>query len=107
HGTSVLADPPVYLGDLIEARSDAGGVYRFQRVLERSGFSVHSYLVAREVADSGEMVDLAARIEKLGGQTERLFGGFFIFHLPPDAPFGLEEELNAVISRVPSRSTDE
>ena len=107
HGTPVLVDPPVYLGDLIAAPPDAGGVCHFQRVVERSGFSVSSFLIAREVAESHEIIELAEKIEGLGGQTERIFGGFIIVHLPPDAPMDPEEELNVVIARVRSRSADQ
>lgn len=107
HETPVLVDPPLYLGDLIEAPSDAGGVCHFRRVVERSGFFVTSFLIAREVAESWEIVKLAERIEALGGRTERIFGGLIVIHLPPDVPLDPEQELNALIRRVSSRSADQ
>jgi hypothetical protein len=107
HETPVLADPPVYLGDLIEAPPDAGGICQFQRVVERSGFLVSSFLIAREIAESREIIELAEKIEGLGGQTERIFGGFIILHLPPDAPMDAQAELNTVIARVRSRLADQ
>jgi hypothetical protein len=105
HETPVLADPPVYLGDTIEARPNAGGVYLFERVVKRSGYSVSSFLIPRDIADSREIVELAERIEGLGGQTERIFGGFLIIHLPPDAPIEAVAEIDAITLRVRSRST--
>jgi hypothetical protein len=100
HWTPVTADPPVYLGDLIEAQPGKEGVYRFQHVIKRSGFRVYERMLARKIAESPELAEFAAAIERLGGHVERILGGCFIVHLPADAPFDVEQELEAVIDNV-------
>lgn len=98
--TPVTADPPVYLGDVIEAKLDAEGGYRFQRVIERSGLRVHNWLIPRVVAESPELAEYCEEVLRQGGQWERILGGCLIVHLPVDAPLDVEKELRAVFDTV-------
>lgn len=105
--TPITADPPVYLGDVIEARADAEGGYRFQRVIERSGFRVHNWMIPRVVAESSELAEYCEEVLRQGGQWERIFGGCLIVHLPVDALFDVEKELEAVVETVYRRERSE
>ena len=98
--TPVTADPPVYLGDVVEAKLDSEGVYRFQRVIERSGLRVHNWLIPRVVAESPELAEYCEDVLRQGGQWERIFGGCLIVHLPADAPIDAEQEMERVWERV-------
>jgi hypothetical protein len=102
--TPVLADPPLYLGDVIEAQADERGVYQFQRVVERSSFQSHNWLLSRQVMKSEAMAVFKMVIEQSGGCWEQLFGGLLVVHLPADAPFEVERELDEVITQVRSQS---
>jgi hypothetical protein len=103
----ISADPSVYLGDVVEARADAEGSYRFQRVIERSGLKTLDRLLPREVAESGEMSEFCEAVEQRGGFWERVMGGCFFIHLPPDATLDAEKELGTVMERVRSRGSRE
>lgn len=85
--TPVLVEIEVSFGDIIEAEMQADGVLRFCRVATRSQWRHWDWLLSKNAVESAAFIALQQAIEEHGGAWERVFGGMFFIHLPPDTSF--------------------
>lgn len=94
--SSMLANPRVFYGDVIEINPTGQNSADFVRIVKRSGFIVSCRLVGQETVESTLFQGLLDKIMRLGGNYERAFGGVLIVHLPPSANFDVDEELQTI-----------
>jgi hypothetical protein len=79
--------------DIVEAVPAEAGRLRFVRVVQRSGWSTHSFILAREAIE-GEAVQAVLRaVLESGGYWEAIFGGCLFICLPPGSTFDPERAL--------------
>lgn len=91
--SSLLAEPRVFYGDVIEIAPTGDTSADFVRVAKRSGFRVFCRLIGKEIIKSPSLQTLLDRIMQLGGNWEKAFGGVLIVHLPASVEFNLDDEL--------------
>lgn len=94
--SSMLSEPRVFYGDVIEINPTGEGSADFVRVVRRSGFVVSCRVIGQKVVESPLFQGLLDKIMQLDGKYERAFGGVLIVHLPPSADFDIDEELQAI-----------
>jgi hypothetical protein len=92
--TPVLATEPVFAGDVIEVAPESDGTCRFLRVLDRAPLRHHSWVVPRGWAESVARRAYLGQVEAVGGTWELAFGGLLHVHIPADASFDAEAELD-------------
>jgi len=98
--SSLLADPRVFWGDVIEINPTGDKSADFVRVVKLSGFRVYCRIIRPETIESPLFQGFLETIMQLGGNWERAFGGVLMVHLPADTEFDLERELQT-LTRVP------
>ena len=87
-----LSESAAY-ADIIEAAPAEDGSLRFVRVVQPSGWSTHSFILAREAIE-GEAVQAVLReVLENGGYWEAMFGGCLFICLPPGSTFDPERAL--------------
>ena len=94
--SSLLADPRVFYGDVIEIKPTGKNSAEFARVVKRSGFRVSCRLIGQETIESPFFQALMDKIMQLGGNWERAFGGVLIVHLPTGVDFDLDRQLQTI-----------
>jgi hypothetical protein len=94
--SSLLADPQVFYGDVIELNPTGENSADFVRTVKRSGFLVSCRLVGQEIVESSLFQGLLDKVMQLGGNYERVFGGVLIVHLPADADLDVDGELQTI-----------
>jgi len=73
--------------DIVEAVPAEDGSLRFVRVVERSGWNTHCFVLSREAIE-GEAVQAVLRdVLQSGGYWEAVFGGCLFICLPPGSTF--------------------
>lgn len=97
--TPVFVDVEVSFGDIIEAEVQANGVLRFRRVAVRSPWHHWSWVLSKDTVESAPFQAFQQAIETYGGVWERVFGGVFFVHLPPDTDFDPDAALDQVIAQ--------
>jgi hypothetical protein len=103
--TPMFVDVEVSFGDIIEAEVQANGVLRFRRVAMRSPWRHWSWVLSKDTVESALFQAFQQAIEAHGGVWERVFGGVFFAHLPPDTDFDPEAALDQVIAQQTSERT--
>jgi hypothetical protein len=79
--------------DIVEAVPAEAGRLRFVRVVQPSGWSTHSFILAREAIE-GEAVQAVLReVLENSGYWEAIFGGCLFICLPPGSTFDPERAL--------------
>jgi hypothetical protein len=94
--SSLLADPRVFYGDVIEINPTGENSADFVRIVKRSGFLVSCSLVGQKITGYPSFQGLLDKIMQLGGNYERVFGGVLIVHLPASADFDVDKELQNI-----------
>ena len=94
--SSMLANPRVFYGDVIEINPTGENSADFVRIVKRSGFLVSCRLVGQKTVESPLFQGLLDKIMRLGGNYERAFGGVLIVHLPAAADFNIDKELQTL-----------
>jgi hypothetical protein len=97
--SSLVADPRVFYGDLIEINPTGDKSADFVRVVKRSGFRVSCRLIGQKTIESPLLQILLDKVMQFGGNWERAFGGVLIVHLPPSADFDVDGELQTIERR--------
>src|SRR5579864_1362120 len=92
--SSVLGEMKYH--DIIEAEPQADGVLRFLRVVTPSGLKTVSWLLPESRFASKSLLVLLDRVVAVGGNWERIFGGFLILHLPPIEESSILSAFNAL-----------
>jgi len=92
--TPLLATEPVFAGDVIEAVVQADGTSRFVRVLEYAPLRHYSWVVPRNWVESAARDAYVARVEAVGGTWEQSLGGLLHVHIPVEASFDADAELD-------------
>lgn len=105
--TPVLVEQEIYLGDIIEAEVRDDGVLRFRRLVVASPWHHWSWFLAQIVIESSDFDGFTAMIEEQGGKWERIFGGLFIVHLPPESALDPEAELQKVVDTVQAKKQND
>ena len=70
--------------DVVEAELQTGGTLRFIRLLTPSGLKTVSCFLSRSQIESPKLTAFLDKVVAVGGNWERLFGGFLILNLPPE-----------------------
>ena len=94
--SSMLSNPRVFYGDVIEINRTGEKSADFVRIVKRSGFLVSCRLVGQKTVESPLFQLLLDKIMQLGGNYERAFGGVLIAHLPASANFDVDGELQSI-----------
>ncbi|MBA2682166.1 MAG: DUF4265 domain-containing protein [Ktedonobacteraceae bacterium] len=97
--TPLLVDVEVAYGDIIEAELQANGVWRFCRVVTRSPWRHWDWILDKDFVESPAFLAWQQAIEAHGCVWERIFGGVFLVHLPPETDFDPELALEQIIAR--------
>jgi hypothetical protein len=95
--TPIVYVEDAYLGDEIAVTADAGGELRWAGVQRKSPMRAYSWMLSQSIAASREMAEFRDAVTAAGGRWEQTFGGTFIAHLPPDAPFDPETRFAQVV----------
>lgn len=95
--SSLLADPRVFYGDVIEINPTGDKSADFVKVVKRSGFRVSCRLIGQKTIESPLLQVLLDKIMRLGGNYERAFGGVLIVHLPAAIEFDIDGELQTIV----------
>jgi hypothetical protein len=91
--SSVLAEPSVFYGDIIEIIPTAQTAAVFQSIVRRSEFKVFDFIISPKIADSPQLQALLESIMQLGGNWERFFGGVLLVHLPRGVELDIDAKL--------------
>lgn len=94
--SSLLGEPRVFYGDVIEIKPTGEKSADFLRVARRSGLRVSSRMIGKDIIDSPLLRHLLDKIMQLGGNWERAFGGVLLIHLPESVELDLDAELQAI-----------
>lgn len=94
--SSMLTEPRVFYGDVIEINPTGENSADFVRIVKRSGFVVSCRVIGQKIAESSLLQGLLDEIMRLGGNYERAFGGVLIVHLPGAADFDVDKELQTI-----------
>jgi hypothetical protein len=94
--SSMLSEPRVFYGDVIEINPTGENSAVLVRMVKRSGFVVSCRLIGQKIVDSPLFQGLLDKIMRRGGNYERAFGGVLIVHLPPNADLDVDEELQNI-----------
>jgi hypothetical protein len=92
--TPLSATEPVFAGDVIEVASRPDGTFGFVRVFERAPLRHYSWVVPRGWAASVAHREYVAQVEAVGGTWEQVMGGLLHVHIPNEASFDAEAELD-------------
>lgn len=91
--TSLSSELELYYHDVIEAKAEPETPLRFLRIVSKSGLVTTSFVLPKGLAESEAVKKLLARIMDAGGNWERVFGGLFILHFPPDEAALFQQEI--------------
>lgn len=94
--SSMLTEPRVFYGDVIEINPTGENSADFVRIVKRSGFVVSCRVIGQKIVESSLLQGLLDEIMRLGGNYERAFGGVLIVHLPGAADFDVDKELQTI-----------
>jgi hypothetical protein len=83
--------------DIIETELLGDGTVRFLRVVTPSELKTESWIISQACAESPRLSTLLDRVMAVGGNWERIFGGFLIVHLPPAEYDVLIPEFNSLL----------
>ena len=92
--TPLLSPEPIHAGDVIEVALLEDGTHRFLRVVERPAVRHYSWVVPRGWLQSPDRHSYIAKVEAVGGTWEQELGGVLHVHIPTEAPFDAEAELD-------------
>jgi hypothetical protein len=95
--SSVLRE--VRYHDVVEAELQTDGIYRFLRVVTPSGLTTVSWVLSQALIESRAMADWLEKVEAVGGNWERVFGGLLIVHLPPAEHDAMMGEFNNLFNQ--------
>ena len=79
--------------DIVEAVPAEDGGLRFVRVVQPSGWSTHSFILAREAIEGEAVQTVLREVLENGGYWEAIFGGCLFICLPPGSNFNPERAL--------------
>ena len=94
--SSLLGEPRVFYGDVIEIKPTGEKSADFLRVVKRSGLQVSCSMIGKDIIDSPLLQQLLDKIMQLGGNWERAFGGVLLVHLPESVELDLDAELQTI-----------
>ena len=94
--SSLLGEPRVFYGDVIEIKPTGEKSADFLRVVKRSGLRVSCRMIGNDIINSPLLQHLLEKIMQLGGNWERAFGGVLLVHLPESVELDLDAELQAI-----------
>jgi len=92
--TPLSASEPVFAGDVIEIAARPDGRCRFVQVVERAPLRHYAWVVPRGWTESLEHREYLAQVEAVGGTWEQTMGGLLHVHIPIEASFDAEAELD-------------
>jgi len=94
--SSLLGEPRVFYGDVIEIKPTGEKSADFLRIVKRSGLRVSCRVIGKDIIDSPLLQHLLDQIMQLGGNWERAFGGVLLVHLPESVELDLDAALQAI-----------
>jgi hypothetical protein len=94
--SSLLAEPRVFYGDVIEIKPTGEKSADFLRIVKRSGLRVSCRVIGKDIIDSPLLQHVLEQIMQLGGNWERAFGGVLLVHLPESVELDLDAALQAI-----------
>jgi hypothetical protein len=97
--TPLFVEVDVSFGDIIKAEMQTNGVLRFCRVAEHSQWRHWNWILSKDTLESAPFQAFQQAIEAHNGIWERVLGGIFFAHLPPDADFDPDATLKQVIAQ--------
>jgi hypothetical protein len=95
--SSILGEASYH--DMIETEPQTDGSVRFLRVTTPSGLTTLSCVLSQNLLDSPAMSALLEKVMAVGGNWERIFGGFLILHVPPTERDHITAEFNNLFSQ--------
>jgi hypothetical protein len=94
--SSLMGEPRVFYGDVIEIKPTGEKSADFLRIVKRSGLRVSCRMMGRDIIDSPLLQHLLDQIVQLGGNWEGACGGVLLVHLPESVELDLDAELQAI-----------
>jgi len=79
--TSII-NPDLQLGTIAELLKTENGDYEIIKIVEKSKFIMHDWILSKQFIDSKEFDELKNLILNLDGTWEQIMNGIFIAHLP-------------------------
>ena len=86
--------------DIVELSPTPDGKYLFEKVLQKSGFDVGTFVLSRQVIESQDLKLLLDYIVSIEGNWEIVYGGVLFTHLPPESDLKIEDAIQ-LIARKP------
>src|SRR5260370_217956 len=102
---NICADVQVAFGCRLGVEAQVNGVLLFRRVAMRSPWRHCGWVLRKANVESAPFEAFQQAIEAHRGVWERVFGGVFFAHLPPDTDFDPEAALDQVIAQQTSERT--
>ncbi len=82
--------------DVFEAERSGEGRLRFLRIVEHSPFEMHSYVLSREIVETGEFESFIEAVVRDGGRWERMMGSILTLYLPKTSALNPREVIQAI-----------
>ena len=84
--------------DLIEVEPIDDTTVKFVKVCEPANWTVYTWAIPQNIAESQKLTDSLLRIEKRGGHWDRVFGGLLNVYISPDSAYDPTAEIEKAIS---------
>jgi hypothetical protein len=102
--TSVF-NPELQLGVKVELKLTETGDYEFVRIVEKSKYVMHDWILSKQFVNSKEFEELKTVILNFNGTWEQIMNGIFIAHLPENnyEKFIIELQRFKVLTKKPNK----
>jgi hypothetical protein len=79
--------------DVVRVTKERDGIYRIIELVHSAGYRRFDFLLNRDLFETDEVKNVLTKVQELGGQWVREFGGKLIINLPPTAEYDPSQDL--------------